>query len=163
MRFLIAFSVFFLVSCWQPSQSDPIFEARTAIVYDGDSFLVKRGRNEIEVRLYGIDAPEKGQSWSAEAHKGLSKLIAGKMLRVEAVERDRYDRLVARVYRVSDNLYINAEMISQGHAWVYRRYTDEKRLLQPEKAARRKGIGLWRLPVKQRIPPWQWREEHPQS
>lgn len=163
MRWLIAFSVLFLASCWQDSQSDPVFEARTAIVYDGDSFLVKRGRNELEVRLYGVDAPEKNQPWSPEARKGLEKLIKGRMLRIETVERDRYDRLVARVYRASDDLYINAEMIGLGHAWVYRRYTDNKQLLKREKTARRKKSGLWRLPAEQRIAPWDWRKENPQS
>ncbi len=160
MRLLIAFFVLLLVSCWQPSQSGPVFEARTGIVYDGDSFLVKRGRNEINVRLYGVDAPEKGQPWSAEARKALSKLIEGKMLRIEAVERDRYDRLVARVYRVSDNRYINAEMIGQGHAWAYRRYTDERLLLKSEKVAQRNNAGLWQLPEGQRVPPWNWRKEN---
>lgn len=161
MRLLVAFSVFLLVSCWQDGQSHPVFEARTAIVYDGDSFLVKRGRNEIEVRLYGVDAPEKGQPWSAEARKELSRLIEGRILRVEAVERDRYDRLVARAYRVSDNLYVNAEIIGLGHAWVYRRYTDDKILLKAEKAARRNSAGLWQLAEQQRIPPWDWRKENP--
>ena len=163
MRFLVAFLVFFLASCWQDSASHPVFEARTAYIYDGDSFLVKRGRNEIEVRLYGLDAPEKEQPWSAEALQGLRRLIDGKMLRIEAIERDRYDRLVARVYRVGDNLYINAEMIAQGHAWVYRRYTDERQLIKSEKAARRKAIGLWQLPKNQRIAPWDWRKEHPHT
>lgn len=160
MRLFIALCIFGLASCWQEGQSFPVFEARTAIIYDGDSFLVKRGRNEIEVRLYGIDAPEKGQSWSAESRKGLSKLINGAMLRVEAIERDRYDRLIARVYRVSDNLYINEQMIKQGHAWVYHRYTDERKLVKAEKSARQARAGLWRLTEKQRIPPWDWRKDH---
>lgn len=160
MRILIALVALVLVSCWQESQSLPTFEARTAIVYDGDSFLVKRGRNEIEVRLYGIDAPEKGQAWSADARKGLRKLIDGQMLRVESIETDRYDRLIAKIYRVSDDLYINAEMILLGHAWVYRRYTDDRQLIKSEKTARRNHNGLWQLPPKDHIPPWTWRKEH---
>lgn len=163
MKLFIALFAVVLASCWQDSQSLPVFEARTAIVYDGDSFLVKTGRNEIEIRLYGIDAPEKGQAWSAEAKKGLRKLIDGKKLRVETIEKDRYDRHVARVYRVSDNLYINDEMIRLGHAWVYRRYTNERQLIKSEKSARRSRSGLWQQAKKERIPPWEWRREHTTS
>lgn len=162
MKLLIACcAVLLLSACWAAGAGAPAFEARTGIVYDGDSFLVKRGRNEIEIRLYGIDAPEKGQPWSAEARKGLSKLIGGRMLRIESVESDRYERMVARVYRVDDERYVNAEMIRQGHAWAYRRYTDERSLLAAEKQARRNKAGLWRLPKQQRQAPWDWREARP--
>ncbi|NNM20881.1 MAG: nuclease [Gammaproteobacteria bacterium] len=162
MRLFIACSAFLLLSaCWDAGAGAPVFEARTGIVYDGDSFLVKRGRNEIEIRLYGIDAPEKAQPWSAEARKALDKLIGGRMLRIDPVETDRYDRIVARVYRADDDLYVNAEMIRQGHAWVYRRYTDERKLLASEKLARRDDAGLWGLPGQQRQAPWDWRAEHP--
>jgi len=164
MRSLVAILAFFLVSaCWSNSSSGTVFEARTAAVRDGDSFIVKRGRNEFEVRLYGIDAPEKTQPWSDHARKGLRKLIDGQMLRIEMVERDRYQRIVARVYRVRDNLYINAKMIEAGHAWVYRRYTDDKQLTNGEKNARKSGVGLWQLPEHERIPPWEWRKENERS
>jgi len=156
----VLFAFVLVSACWQDGESHTIIEARVAIVYDGDSFLVKRGSNEIEVRLYGIDAPEQSQPWSANARSGLNKLIFGKMLRIETVERDRYERVVARVYRVSDGLYINAKMIEQGHAWVYRRYSDDRQLIRLEKTAKKDAAGLWQLPENQRIPPWDWRKEH---
>ncbi|MDH3590132.1 MAG: thermonuclease family protein, partial [Gammaproteobacteria bacterium] len=110
-----------------------------------------------------IDAPEKTQLWSDHARKGLRKLIDGQMLRIEMVERDRYERIIARVYRVRDNLYINARMIDAGHAWVYRRYTDDKQFIDGEKNARENGVGLWQLPEHERIPPWEWRKENEES
>jgi endonuclease YncB( thermonuclease family) len=60
--------------------------------------------------------------------------------------------------RVSDGLDVNAEMVRLGHAWVFRRYTDDPALIALEEAARDARRGLWRLPAAERIPPWRWRQ-----
>lgn len=155
---------FFLIAitgCWPGEAADRQFvaSARSIDVIDGDSLVIKQGRNEREVRLYGIDAPEHRQPWSREARNALSKMVTGYDLRIEPVETDRYERTVARVYRVDDNLPVNAELVSGGHAWVYRKYTRDKDLLHREQLARNARAGLWQLPVSQRKPPWDWRGE----
>ena len=68
---------------------------------------------------------------------------------------DDYGRIVGKVY-VND-LDVNAEMIKQGHAWVFRRYAKDKSLYELEQAARENQLGLWALPKEQRMPPWKWR------
>ena len=45
---------------------------------------------------------------------------------------------------------INAEMVAEGHAWVYRRYSKNPALLESEKYARAARLGLWALPDSQR-------------
>lgn len=151
-----------LSGCWSGNAADTAFvaPAKSVAVLDGDSLVVKRGRDETEVRLYGIDAPEHRQPWSDEARAALKKLVAGQALRIETVERDRYERIVARVYRETDELFVNAEMVGRGHAWVYRRYTNDRKLLRREEQARAAQIGLWQLPAGQRQPPWEWRKAH---
>ena len=50
----------------------------------------------------------------------LSELVAGQMITVEQVDKDRYGRLVANLY--ADGKWVNAEMVRSGDAWVYRQY-----------------------------------------
>lgn len=146
---------------------------QTLKVFDGDSFLMRGddGR-EIEVRLYGIDAPERHQPWSRRSREALYGLIRGRALRLELVETDRYGRAVAKVIREPDGLVVNAEMVKSGHAWVYRRYTRDPALLRRlglenltelEEAARRERRGLWSLPPSEQVPPWDWRRQNRQS
>jgi endonuclease YncB( thermonuclease family) len=73
---------------------------------------------------------------------------------------DRYGRSVAVVHRDSDGVDIGREMVRLGHAWVYRRYTDDAALIRLEDGARAAGIGLWSMPESERVPPWQWRRQN---
>ena len=60
-----------------------------------------------------------GQPFGTKARQILADKIFQKKVRVERVVIDRYKRLVGRVY-LGDR-YINAEMVADGAAWVYRR------------------------------------------
>jgi endonuclease YncB( thermonuclease family) len=66
---------------------------------------------------------------------------------------DRYGRIVGRVY-VGD-IDVNRELVAQGFAWVYRRYSNDAELQELESGAKQKGLGLWADPNP--IPPWEWR------
>jgi len=70
-------------------------------------------------------------------------------------DTDKYGRTVGRVYVGS--LDVNAELVKQGAAWVYRQYLKDQSLLALEEQARAAKIGLWGLPEAQRMPPWEWR------
>ena len=65
---------------------------------------------------------------------------------------DRYGRIVGRVY--VDGLDVNRELVAQGFAWVYRKYSKDAELLELEAEARENGLGLWADPNP--IPPWEW-------
>lgn len=79
--------------------------------------------------------------------------------RVEVVDVDRYGRTVGQVWIGS--LDIGAELVRQGHAWVYRRYSRDPALQALEAEARQGRRGLWRLPEAERVPPWVWRRQAP--
>jgi len=64
-------------------------------VIDGDTF--KTGSRTRPVRLANVDTPEKGQPGSAIARKALEKKILGKVVRIDTVARDTYNRAVANV------------------------------------------------------------------
>ena len=75
-----------------------------------------------QIRLWGIDCPEKGQDFGTKAKQSMSILVFAKTVEVEPVMTDRYGRTVAFV-RVGDTL-VNEELIRQGLAWVFTRYCD---------------------------------------
>jgi endonuclease YncB( thermonuclease family) len=153
---LLAATLAFGAAC----QGEPEAGGRTLKIFDGDSFIMRTaGGEEIEVRLFGIDAPERSQPWSRKSRQALVGMLRGHGIDTDAVTVDTYGRTVAVVYRRTDGLNINQEMIRQGHAWVYRRYTDDPVLIRLEEEARADGRGLWGLPEAERIPPWQWRRE----
>ncbi len=140
------------------------FEGQVTEVFDGDSFVAETtSGDEIEVRLHGIDAPERDQPYAENARRALMDLIGDDYIRIESVDVDRFGRQVARVFRLADGLDVNAEMVKQGHAWVYRQYTREKKLYELEIAAREQQRGLWALPEEDILPPWQWRRETKQE
>ena len=76
--------------------------------------------------------------------------------RVVWSERDRYGRVVGRVF--VDGLDVNAEMVRQGHAWVYRQYASDESLFGLENEARAAKLGLWALSEADKMPPWEWRK-----
>ncbi|HSC07194.1 MAG TPA: thermonuclease family protein [Steroidobacteraceae bacterium] len=133
-------------------------------VFDGDSFIVRLDDGaKLEVRLAGIDAPEKGQPYADQARTALRSLILEQEVHIAVSDTDKYHRKVAQVYRGSDGLHINAELLRRGYAWVYRRVPPDHPFRELERLARDSGLGLWALPEAEREPPWRWRQEHPST
>jgi endonuclease YncB( thermonuclease family) len=125
-------------------------------VADGDTLSVlDEARRQTRVRLAEIDTPESGQSYGNRAKQTLSDLAFGKSVRVVKQDTDRYGRTVGRVY--AGSIDVNAEMVRQGAAWVYRKYNRDPSLLRLEQEAREARRGLWALPEVERTPPWEWR------
>lgn len=137
---------------------------RATRVFDGDSFLLRlEGGGVIEVRLGEIDAPEKDQPHADDARSALRDLVLDRDIDLEVIDEDKYGRKVARVRVVANRMNVNAELVSRGHAWVYRYHLRDRSLLDLEQRARDAKRGLWALPEAQRTPPWQWRRSHPPS
>jgi endonuclease YncB( thermonuclease family) len=141
------------------------FEGRVVRVSDGDSLQVLVDRQQISLRLEGIDAPERGQPWSSNARQALVAMVAGRDVRVTVSSRDRYGRSIASVRAPSDSgpVNVNLEMVASGSAWVYRAYSRDPAKLAAEADARRSGRGLWSLPESQRLPPWDYRRQQRQN
>ncbi|MGH0031088.1 MAG: thermonuclease family protein [Myxococcota bacterium] len=132
-----------------------VIEGRVVRVIDGDDLEVRHDGRTTRVRLSGVDAPESGQPWGRRARQALSERTFGKPVRVIDVDARTYGRTVGEVY--ADDVCVGCELVREGHAWVYRRYTDDPVLLRLEAEARENRRGLWGLPPSERIPPWEWR------
>jgi micrococcal nuclease len=128
-------------------------EIGVADVVDGDTIRVDGGAL---VRLIGIDTPEVSgpyrdeECFGREASRRTTALIPrGTQVRLvfDVERRDRYDRLLAYVYRVSDGVFVNASLVRDGYAGTLTvppnvRYADRFRRLQRE--ARENQRGLWK-------------------
>lgn len=123
-------------------------------VQDGDTF--KLPDNKTRVRLWGIDAPEKGQAYADESRARLKELCEGKAVRLEIKDTDQYGRKVAVVWMGKKN--INLQMVKEGLAWHYAYFApDAKDLAAAEKAARKARKGLWQ--DKNPINPYDFRKQ----
>lgn len=138
------------------------FQGRVVAVSDGDTIRVlTTEKTEVKVRLEGIDAPEKNQPHGEKSKQALSKLIFGKDVVVVWQEKDGYGRTLG-IVRFSEHppeaRNINYEMVVNGNAWVYRKYSKNSYILKLEKDAQESKRGLWALPADQIMAPWEWRQ-----
>jgi micrococcal nuclease len=125
-------------------------------ISDGDTITVLVDRQQLRIRLHGIDAPEKGQPYSDAAKRYLSAGTHKRTIRIVNKGKDRYGRTLAVLYLPTDagDLDVNADMVNTGLAWSYRQFS--KDYAANEDAARRDRRGLWQDPHP--VPPWQWRK-----
>ena len=129
-------------------------EGKVVKIADGDTLTLLTSSNEqVKVRLAGIDTPERKQPFGNRAKQALSSLAFQKQALVEIETKDRYGRTVGVVF--VDGLNVNHELVKQRIAWVYRKYTSDKRLYALESEAKQSKRGLWLQ--ENPIPPWEWR------
>jgi len=138
-----------------PSGLEP-FSGRCVGVSDGDTLVVMTEQQEqIRVRLFGVDAPEKKQAFGERAKQFVSDTAFGKILQIHPHDRDRYGRVVADVY-LEDHSRLNELLVREGLAWWYRTYAPHDMVLMNlEQQARSQKKGLWRDPNP--VPPWEFR------
>ncbi|MCP9237912.1 thermonuclease family protein [Lewinella sp. JB7] len=92
-----------------------------AYVFDGDTLRLV-GKTRLRTRLWGVDAPEKGEAGSDRARDALITLAGGRKITYIPIDTDRYGRTVARVF-LRDGREINRLLIDSGVAKEYCRYS----------------------------------------
>ena len=123
---------------------------RVTKVVDGDTIWLS---NNEKVRLIGVDTPETVhprkpvQYFGREASAYTKRGVDGVEVRLTYGQerRDRYDRLLAYVWRASDGFFLNAEIVGQGYGYAYTKYPFEymEEFRSLERAAREEKRGLW--------------------
>ena len=135
-------------------QSEKRSVGRVVRVVDGDTIHVKIDGREETVRYIGVDTPESVkpgtpvQCFAKRASAFNHRFVDGEQVRLvrDAEARDRYGRLLAYVYRVRDQRFVNAALVRRGYAVPLTippnvAHAEEFRKLSS--AARRAGRGLW--------------------
>lgn len=135
-----------------PAAASP--SAAPVRVIDGDTLELDGER----IRLFGVDAPEGGQSCASgapgpTATAALEALVLGRALRCEGGDRDRYGRRVAVCFAGGED--VGAALVRAGWAWNYTRYAGDRYAAQ-EREARDSRRGVWAMGCDS---PWVWRRE----
>ncbi|WP_242916937.1 thermonuclease family protein [Pontibacter liquoris] len=125
-------------------------------VKDGDTIVLLQNGQQVTVRLYGVDTPEKTQDFGQRAKQFTSDLAFGKFVRLIPKNKDRYGRTVGTII-LPDGRSLNEELVRNGFAWHYKAYSTDKKLADLETDARRFKRGLWQSPNP--TPPWDYRKD----
>ncbi len=138
-------------------QSVPVQNTYKVIgVKDGDTIEVLMNGKGETVRLAHIDCPEKKQPFGNNAKQFVSDLCFGKMVVVLPQEKpDRYGRIIAEII-LPDGRYLNKELVKNGLAWHFKKYSNSKEYADLEIQAKAKKVGLWSDPYA--MAPWVWRK-----
>ncbi len=156
-----------LLICLSTSVAAETLEGTITHVFDGDTVTLTTGGRDYRVRLSGIDAPEHDQPYGDAARNRLNQLLQDKPVRVETSKKDKYGRLLGKIWvqpadcrGCGKTLDANLAMLTTGHAWWYRYYKaeqseeDQGRYEFAEFEAKAKGAGLWQ--DADPTPPWDW-------
>jgi endonuclease YncB( thermonuclease family) len=130
--------------------------AKVFSVVDGDTIIVLHNGQQKEIRLYGIDCPEKGQEHGQQAKHLTSALVAGRTIEVKPMPPDRSGPSAGLVQ--VDGQSLNELLIQNGYAWVYWQTCREKFCtdwVKHEGVARNEKKGMWNDSAV--VPPWEWR------
>jgi micrococcal nuclease len=132
--------------------------AEVVRIVDGDTLVVSFAPgddDDAKVRLIGIDTPESVkpntpvECFAKEATAHLTELVPpGTAVRLErdVEDLDRYDRLLAYLFRVDDGLFVNEAMVADGYAaqlTVPPNVAYADLFSDAQVAAREAGRGLW--------------------
>ncbi|GAB6121146.1 thermonuclease family protein [Dysgonomonas termitidis] len=113
-------------------------------VADGDTFTLLTDNNgRMKVRLYAIDAPERGQDFGTKSREFLNDLCYGKTVTIEKKDTDQYGRILGIAF--VDGMNLNEEMVRNGLAWYYSHYVDDPKLDALEQSARRQKLNIWSM------------------
>ncbi|MEN6627109.1 MAG: thermonuclease family protein [Candidatus Sumerlaeia bacterium] len=136
-----------------PKKIESLPRAEVVRIIDGDTIEIKQGAGVERCRLLGVDCPElKGEPdktfYGREAAWFTYNLLAGESIWFEAdpkIPRDTFGRRLIFAYRAPDGLFVNAELLRQGYARIYKDYENPHAAMfeQAEARARAAMKGLW--------------------
>jgi endonuclease YncB( thermonuclease family) len=133
-------------------------EGEVARVVDGDTVDLLHGGGRDRIRFYGVDCPEIGQPYGAEATafiRRLSPVGQRVTVHVRFALRDSFNRLRGEVI-LPDGRNLGHELLKEGLAWHFRPHdATDPMLPYLEEKARGEKRGLWADPGA--IRPSSWR------
>ncbi len=133
-----------------------IFSAKVVGVKDGDTFKLLSNGKEVTLRLSDVDCPEKRQPFGTAAKKFASDFCFGKTVQIRTTNKtDRYRRLIGEMY--FNGTCLNKELVRNGLAWHYIKYSKDSNYHNLERAARILKVGVWT--EKNPVAPWEWRKQ----
>jgi micrococcal nuclease len=117
-------------------------------VNDGDSVVVETGSGDLEVRLMGINTPERDECHGPEAEDRLIDLVDGQTGALEEIGQDQFDRTLAYVWL--GDLLVNLDQVAEGFAIASTPEEGDPHgsaLLEAEDRAFQARAGMWSATV----------------
>lgn len=163
LRYLVSTFLFILAFAAQPAAAKR-FDGVVTAIKNPEVLVIDAGATTHDVRIYGIDAPEDGQPFAAEAKAFVRERLLGRNVGARFKYRNVAGEMVSRVFLDENDIAV--EMLRRGLAWrlpgaSYKPsdaiHADE--LTAAELEARGARTGLW----SQAKPtsPWSYRGEAP--
>lgn len=130
-----------------PDVAGSQIELAVVSILDGDSIVAADGSGDIEMRLAGINAPERDECLGPDARRRLTEL-AGTTLLVTPRGLDQFGRTLVQAWSL-DGEWINLTMVASGSALTLSGAADSvsaaelDALIEAQDSAVEAGIGLW--------------------
>ncbi|KAF0236684.1 MAG: hypothetical protein FD181_2588 [Prolixibacteraceae bacterium] len=132
------------------------FTGKVIKITDGDTIVVLTDdKEQIKIRLEGIDCPESSQDFGTKAKQATSELCFGKQVKIIKSGEDKYGRTLG--YVLVGDVNVNEELLRLGMDWHYKQYNKDEELAKIEMQARTKKVGLWSQPNP--VAPWDFRRK----
>jgi endonuclease YncB( thermonuclease family)/membrane-bound metal-dependent hydrolase YbcI (DUF457 family) len=123
-------------------------------IQDGDSITVLDSSNvQHKIRFAHVDCPERSQAFGTRAKQFTSSKCFGKSVELFQTDTDKYGRLVCVCFADGEN--VNLELVKNGLAWHYKKYSTAAEYADAETVARSQKTGLWADASP--VPPWDFR------
>jgi endonuclease YncB( thermonuclease family) len=159
MKKYLIYSIFILFLSCNTKTTENLpneFTAKVIGVKDGDTVEVLYNKTPIIIRLEHIDCPEKKQPFGKKAKLFVSDLIFGKNVKIISKgKKDRWKRVIAVIETV-DGRNVNKELVKNGLAMHFKRYSKDMSYDKIEVQAKKQKIGMWQQ--KNVIEPWNYRK-----
>lgn len=159
MKKYLIYSIFILFLSCSTKTADILpneFIAKVIGVKDGDTVEVLYNKKPVIIRLEHIDCPEKKQPFGKKAKLFVSDLIFGKNVKIISKgKKDRWKRVIA-VMETLDGRNVNKELVKNGLAMHFKKYSKDISYDKIEVQAKKQKIGMWQQ--ENVIEPWNYRK-----
>jgi endonuclease YncB( thermonuclease family) len=139
-----------------PPRAEEPWSGKVTAIEDAATLEIAHGGKGERLRLAGVAPPEADQPWGRQAKEFVKENALGQVVTVEPQGVDHKQRPLAHII-LPDGRDLGAEMVKEGLAWHYRRWSKNPLLGDLEKDARDERRGLWQDPKP--VPPWEWRSK----
>ena len=119
-----------------------LVDAQVVRVLDGDSLIAVIDGIETEVRLEGINAPERDECLGDDSRNRLKDVLESGPVQIAGTEFDQFDRLLGIV--TAGELPVNVTQVADGLAIpLAAESVIDDLMLAAEERARALGVGIW--------------------
>ena len=143
---IAALAVNFVPVAQAANPATELYKGTVIRVFDGGGFTIQNALEQLRVKLFGIDVPERGQPGGVEAVAFLEDLLMGATVIIHTLRTDKYERDVSVVV-LPDGELVQEKLLQVGFARVDTEFCDIPRCeawRAMESQAQMRRDGIWK-------------------